>query len=70
MSDTGVKVKDHDDLRRDPHSKAIVSVDKEEYRAYLNRKQKNERLVHLENKMFDLQNDISDIKNLLQQIVN
>ena len=64
------KVKDHDNLRRDPHSKAIVNVNKQEYVAYLRKQQKAQRLEHVESKVYDLQSDIKDIKQMLQQLVS
>ena len=64
------KVKDHDNLRRDPHSKAILNVDKQEYVAYLRKQQKAQRLEHVESKVYDLQSDIKDIKQMLQQLVS
>ena len=70
MSRDAVKVKDHDNLRRDPHSQAIVNVDKQEYVAYLQKQQKAERLEHVESKVYDIQNDIKDIKQMLQQLVS
>ena len=65
-----LKVKDHDHLRRDPHSKAIVNTDKQQYVAYLKKQQKAERLEHVESKVYDLQSDIKDIKQMLQQLVS
>ena len=64
------KVTDHENLRRDPHSKAIVNVDKQEYVAYLRKQQKAHRLEHVESKVYDLQNDIKDIKQMLQTLVS
>ena len=64
------KVKDHDNLRRDPHSKAIVNVNKQEYVAYLRKQQKAQRLEHVESKVYDLQSDIKDIKQMLQTLVS
>jgi len=64
------KVKDHDNLRRDPHSKAIVNIDKQEYVAYLKKHQKAQRLEQVENKVYDMQNDIKDIKQMLEQLVS
>jgi hypothetical protein len=64
------KVTDHENLRRDPHSKAIVNVDKQEYVAYLRKQQKAQRLEHVESKVYDLQSDIKDIKQMLQQLVS
>lgn len=70
MSDTGIKVKDYDHLRRDPHSQAIINIDKHEYVAYLRKQQKAERLEHVESKVYDMQNDIKDIKQMLEQLVS
>ena len=70
MSADRVKVKDHDSLRRDPHSQGIVNVDKQEYIAYLRKQQRAERLEHVESKVYDMQNDIKDIKQMLQQLVS
>jgi hypothetical protein len=65
-----LKVKDHENLIRDPHSKAIINVDKQQYTAYLRKQQKAERLEHVESKVYDLQSDIKDIKQMLQQLVS
>jgi len=70
MSEGRVKVKDHDNLRRDSRSRAIINVDKQEYVAYLKKQQKAERLEHVESKVYDMQNDIKDIKQMLQQLVS
>lgn len=70
MSGDRVKVRDHNSLRRDSHSQAIVNVDKQEYVAYLRKQQKAERLEHVESKVYDMQNDIKDIKQMLQQLVS
>lgn len=67
---SGVKVKDHENLRRDPHSRAIINIDKQEYVAYLKKRQKAERLEQVESKVYDMQNDIKDIKQMLQQLVS
>tara|TARA_B100002019_G_scaffold178694_1_gene154289 strand:+ start:1554 stop:1766 length:213 start_codon:yes stop_codon:yes gene_type:complete len=65
-----LKVKDHNGLVRDSHSKAILNVDKTEYLAYISKQQKAKRLENVENKVFDLQKDLSEIKQLLQQLVS
>jgi len=65
-----IKVKDHENLRRDPHSQAIINVDKQEYVAYLKKQQKAQRLEQVESKVYDMQNDIKDIKQMLQQLVS
>jgi len=67
--DEGIKVKDHENLRRDPYSKAIVNVDKNEYMAYVGKRKRTERLEYVEHQVFDLKNDIKDIKDMLQRLV-
>ena len=65
-----IKVKDHKNLVRDSHSRAIINTDKTGYMAYLKKKQKAEGLEHVESKVYDMQNDIKDIKQMLQQLVS
>lgn len=65
-----IKVKDHENLRRDPQSGAIVNVDKQEYFAYLNKQRRAERLEQVESKVYDMQGDISDIKQMLEKLVS
>jgi hypothetical protein len=65
-----LKVKDHENLRRDKFSNAVINVDKQEYAIYMKRRQKSERIEYLEQKVSNLQNDIQDIKQMLQQLVS
>jgi hypothetical protein len=65
-----IKVKDHKDLIRDRHSKAIVNTDRQGYEAYLIKQKKAQRIDLVEQKVSDLQDDIQDIKQLLQQLVS
>lgn len=68
-----VKVENHSELRRDDSSQAIINVDKQQYAAYKRKKymakQKAERLNNVESKVDKLQEDMKDIKQLLQQLV-
>ena len=68
-----IKVKNHSDLRREDSSSAILNVDKQQYNAYKRKKymakQKAERLNNVESKVDELQEDMKDIKQLLQQLV-
>lgn len=65
-----IKVKDHENLRRDPQSGAIVNINKHEYDGYLKRRQKSEQIDYLEQKVDNLQGDIKDIKQILKQLVS
>ena len=64
------KVKDHENLRRDKFSKAVINVDEHEYAAYLKKRQRSEQIDYLEQKVDNLQGDIKDIKQILQQLVS
>lgn len=65
-----LKVKDHENLRRDTFNHAIINVDKQEYIACMKKRQKFERIEYLEHKVSNLQNDIQDIKQMLQKLVS
>jgi hypothetical protein len=68
------KVKDHNGLVRNTETNAIISTNMSEYNSYKNamsvKKQEKERIENIENKVEILQNDISEIKNLLLKIIN
>ena len=64
-----IKVKDHESLRRDPQSGAILNIDKQEYVAYLKKQRRAERLEQVESRVYDMQGDISDIKQMLEKLV-
>ena len=68
-----VQIKDKENLVRDVNSKAILNIDEEELRSYYARrelalKQKEEK-ENLENKVNKLEEDITDIKTMLRELV-
>ena len=68
-----VQIESHRNLIRDTDSGAVLNTDREELEAYyaeveMRKKQLEEKRT-LENKVNKLEQDISDIKNLLQQLV-
>jgi hypothetical protein len=68
-----IPVEDQTGLCRDPKSGAIVNVDTTEYDKYManyeaNQKRKKE-LQNLRNDVNMLQSDVSDIKNLLVELL-
>jgi DNA-directed RNA polymerase subunit E'/Rpb7 len=65
-----VKVKDHPSLKRDVHTQAVINTSNSEYEEY-KRIQENTSLRSriIENEINSLKNDISEIKNILKQIV-
>jgi hypothetical protein len=68
-----VQIKDNQNFYRDTESKALLNVNREEFALYYaEREQKLKELQEkqtLENKVNKLEDDISEIKNLLQQLV-
>lgn len=67
-----LKVRDHENLVRDSHSKAILNTDRtalENYYAQLafEKKQKLDK-ENTENRLTTLEQDMSEIKDLLKQI--
>lgn len=69
-----VPVEGFSSLVRDTESNAIINVDHQEIEQARERKrllrQKREQQQQLENKVNALENDISDIKNMLKQLLD
>jgi hypothetical protein len=69
-----IKVKDHNNLIRDPNSQAILNLDMNEYNNYMKLKKIKEnesnRVKKLENDVGDIKNDLDDIKNLLRSLID
>ncbi len=69
-----VPVKDHSNLYRDSSSKAIVNTDTTGYQAYVSNRDKllseKQRIDNVETKVEEIKSDLSDIKNLLTQLVD
>jgi len=71
------KVKDHDELIRDKHSKAVLTVDRRAYFKHLQEKKiaqesidNRERITRVENDINIVKDEISEIKQMLLQIVS
>jgi hypothetical protein len=68
-----IKVEGHSNLRRDPNSGAIININKDELSSARSRKIQQKRKERedkqLKADVETLQNEISDIKQLLTQIV-
>jgi hypothetical protein len=67
-------VKDHNNLYRDGSSGAIVNTDNNGYKEYVANRTKlqsdKERISNLETKVEEIKGDLTDIKNLLVQLVD
>lgn len=64
--DRFIPVEGHSDLVRDRVTGAIVNINKEETKAIVTRKQREKQQ---QKEIQQLKNDVSDIKQMLQQIV-
>jgi hypothetical protein len=69
-----IPVKDHRNLYRDGSSTAIVNTDTVGYQAYVSNRDKlltdKQRIDNLETKVEEIKGDLTDIKNLLVQLVD
>jgi hypothetical protein len=64
------KVKDHNNLRRDPKNQAIINVDREKLSEHRNKTKIKENIEHINEEIASLKSDFQEIKFLLQQIAN
>ena len=69
-----LKVEGYDDLRKDPVSGVVVNTNTHAYQQYLAKRRKDELVVkQIESQAMEIQSlksDLSEIKNLLTQILN
>ena len=69
-----VPVQDHNNLYRDSSSRAIVNTDTTGYEAYVSNRDKllsdKQRIDNLESKVEEIKGDLTEIKNLLVQLVD
>jgi len=69
-----IPVKDHRNLYRDGSSRAIENRDIMGYQAYVANREKlltdKQRIDNLESKVEEIKGDLTDIKNLLVQLVD
>lgn len=68
------KVREHDNLVRDMRSKAVLNTDKEGLQEYLRKrdlaKKEQSEQIETKNRLEKIEQDMSDIKNLLKELVN
>jgi len=69
-----IKVKDQPNFFRDPNSKAIMVIDQNARQNYINQRALAQNAVKgnedLKQEVDNLKNEISDIKSMLNQILN
>jgi len=68
-----IPVQDHSNLVRDGSSNAIIDVDDEAYTRYIAtrnaRREQQERITRLENRINNFESDLQDIKALLTRLL-
>ena len=68
------KVKDHDNLVRDPHTGAIINTNSTDYEQYVTRRNvktnEHQKAQNMEEDLANLKNEIGEIKSLLKEIVS
>ena len=71
---SNVKVEHYPELRRDEWSKGITNVDNDAYTNYMNgalaRKQRAKTLEENTKEINNIKQDVSEIKDLLHQLLN
>jgi len=74
MMNNLIKVKDQPNFFRDPNSKAIMVIDQNARQNYINQRTLAQNAVkgseELKQEVNTLKNEISDIKSMLNQILN
>ena len=68
------KVEGHPELERDEYSKGITNVDNDAYKNYMQsavvRKERNTILENNTEEINNLKEDVSEIKDMLRQLIN
>ena len=74
MNNEFVKVKDHQNLMRDPVSNAILNDNQSDYDEYVARREAankaKEKSSNMEEDLANLKGEINEIKSLLKELVN
>ncbi len=69
-----VKVKDHDNLVRDPLSNGIINTNNSDYDEYISRrdaaKEQQLKSSNMEEDLANLKGEINEIKSLLKELVH
>lgn len=68
MSDY-LKIHAHPFLQKDPHSKALLNINREKAQTTNNIKILSDKYIQMESRIENIDNSINDIKKLLQQII-
>jgi hypothetical protein len=64
-----IKVEGHSNLYRDLNSGAVINSNVDDYHKYMESKKKRDQLYNAVEEIDNLKSEISEIKNLLKQLV-
>lgn len=69
-----LKVKGHNNLIRDPNTKAIINTNMSEYQQYLSNRdlknEENQKIQNIEQDLANVRSDLDEIKFLLRSLIN
>lgn len=69
-----IRVKDKNGLYRDDKTNALVNMDQNEYKSYIETYKKTynekQKIKNIENEVNEIKNDLNEIKNLLRKLAN
>ena len=63
-----LKVKNHDELVRDPNSKAIVTTDRRQYAQFLSQRNQQKKVEELESFQSEVRDDINTLKEQMSNL--
>ncbi len=68
-----LKVEGHANLYRDPNTNSIINTNMSEYQEYISRKNiknnEQQKVQTIEEEVYNIKNDISEIKSLLKELL-
>jgi len=69
-----IKVEGYDGLVRDPNTKAIININKDDYEKYKKQREtklkEKEKVEKIEFDVNSIKNDLDEIKNILRSLIN
>lgn len=69
MNET-LHIENRDDVVRDTHSKALLKTDLNEKKAWLFKKERNNKIFQNENQINKMREELNEVKNILSEIKN
>ena len=63
-----IRINEREDIIRDEHSKALLKTNLEEKKAWLLKKDRNNKIFHNENEINKMKDEICEIKQMISEI--